>query len=89
MHKLAHKKRDEKIEQGFKYTGPLRPHPYSFVPVIVRMTRPDTGLITMSLSEISRIYLPGHHLLSWDLTYVIQVVQVVIELLNAAPAPVI
>ena len=31
MHKLAHKKRDEKIEQGFKYTGPLRPHPYSFV----------------------------------------------------------
>jgi len=30
MHKMAHKKRDEKIESGFKFTGPLRPHPYSF-----------------------------------------------------------
>jgi methionyl aminopeptidase len=28
---LAHKKRDEIIDDGFKYTGPLRPHPYSFV----------------------------------------------------------
>ena len=31
MHKLAHKKRDEKIESGYAYTGPLRPYPYSFV----------------------------------------------------------
>jgi len=23
-------KRDEKIETGFKFTGPLRPYPYSF-----------------------------------------------------------
>jgi hypothetical protein len=30
MHKLTHKKRDEKIETGFKFTGPLRPYPYSF-----------------------------------------------------------
>ena len=30
MHKLAHKKRDEKLESGFKFTGPLRPFPYSF-----------------------------------------------------------
>ncbi len=30
MHKLAHKKRDEKIESGFKFSGPLRPYPYSF-----------------------------------------------------------
>lgn len=28
---MAHKKRDEKIESGFKYSGPLRPFPYSFV----------------------------------------------------------
>lgn len=31
LHKLAHKKRDDKIESGFKFTGPLRPFPYSFV----------------------------------------------------------
>lgn len=30
MHKLVHKKRDEKMESGYKYTGPLRPFPYSF-----------------------------------------------------------
>lgn len=30
MHKLTHKKRDEAIESGFKFTGPLRPYPYSF-----------------------------------------------------------
>jgi len=30
MHKLSHKKRDETIESGFKFTGPLRPFPYSF-----------------------------------------------------------
>ena len=30
MHKLSHKKRDETIEKGFPFTGPLRPFPYSF-----------------------------------------------------------
>jgi methionyl aminopeptidase len=28
---MVHKKRDETIESGFKYTGALRPFPYSFV----------------------------------------------------------
>ena len=27
---MSHKKRDEKIEEGFNYTCPLRPFPYSF-----------------------------------------------------------
>jgi len=31
LHKLCHKKRDQAIQDGFKYTGPLRPFPYSFV----------------------------------------------------------
>ena len=31
MHKLAHVKREEKIESGFKFAGPLRPSPYSFI----------------------------------------------------------
>ena len=30
MHKLSHKKREEKIETGFRYRGPMRPFPYSF-----------------------------------------------------------
>lgn len=30
MHKMVHQKREEKIETGFKFTGPLRPFPYSF-----------------------------------------------------------
>lgn len=30
LHKLCHKKKEEKAESGFKYTGPLRPFPYSF-----------------------------------------------------------
>ena len=30
FHKMAHKKREEKIESGFKFTGPLRPFPYTF-----------------------------------------------------------
>ena len=41
---MSHKKRDEKIEDGFKYSGPLRPFPYSFagkreVPADIK--RPD------------------------------------------------
>ena len=27
---MVHQKRDDKIESGYKYTGPLRPFPYSF-----------------------------------------------------------
>lgn len=27
---MVHQKREDKIESGFKYTGPLRPFPYSF-----------------------------------------------------------
>jgi len=27
---MSHKKRDEKIESGFKFTGPMRPSTYSF-----------------------------------------------------------
>jgi methionyl aminopeptidase len=27
---MVHTKREEKIESGFKFTGPLRPFPYSF-----------------------------------------------------------
>lgn len=30
MHKLSHKKRDEKIESGFRFRGPMRPFPYTF-----------------------------------------------------------
>lgn len=30
FHKMAHTKREEKVESGFKYTGPLRPFPYTF-----------------------------------------------------------
>ena len=44
MHKLVHKKRDEKIETGFKFTGPLRPYPYSFTgrrPVPDDIKKPD------------------------------------------------
>ena len=44
MHKLTHKKRDEKIESGFKFTGPLRPYPYSFTgrrEVPSEIKRPD------------------------------------------------
>jgi hypothetical protein len=44
MHKLSHKKRDEKIESGFRYRGPLRPFPYSIVghrPVPDNIKKPD------------------------------------------------
>ena len=44
MHKLVHTKRDEKIEAGFKYTGPMRPFPYSFTgrrEVPEEIKRPD------------------------------------------------
>jgi methionyl aminopeptidase len=30
MHKLLHKKRDLPQDDGYKYSGPLRPYPYSF-----------------------------------------------------------
>jgi len=44
MHKLSHKKRDETIEKGFKFTGPLRPFPYTFTgkrEVPEHIKRPD------------------------------------------------
>ena len=27
---MVHNKREEKVESGYKFTGPLRPFPYSF-----------------------------------------------------------
>ena len=30
MHKLLHKKKEPVKEDGYKYSGPLRPFPYSF-----------------------------------------------------------
>mmetsp|Transcript_18092 Transcript_18092/g.30889 ORF Transcript_18092/g.30889 Transcript_18092/m.30889 type:complete len:96 (-) Transcript_18092:876-1163(-) len=44
LHKLAHKKRDSVINDGFNYTGPLRPFPYSFAgkrPVPDSIRKPD------------------------------------------------
>ena len=47
LHKLVHTKRDEIIESSFKFTGSLRPYPYSFTgqrPVPQRIKRPDYAL---------------------------------------------
>lgn len=30
FHKLLHKKKDEVKDDGFKYSGPMRPFPYTF-----------------------------------------------------------
>ena len=46
MHKLSHKKRDEKIESGFRFRGPMRPFPYSFTghrAVPDHIKKPDYG----------------------------------------------
>jgi len=44
MHKLTHTKKVDTGESGFKFTGPMRPFPYSFVgrrEVPTEIVKPD------------------------------------------------
>lgn len=64
MHKMVHQKREEKIESGFKFTGPLRPFPYTFTghrPVPDHIKKPDyakTGAPNQSFQQLADKQIP-------------------------------
>lgn len=66
FHKMVHKKREERIESGFKFTGPLRPFPYSFAghrEIPKHIKGPDyakTGAPSAHFQQIADKAIPVH-----------------------------